>query len=338
LALQREVGMTRFVILRSLRAVLTLLAISVVTFALFFILPANPAQLMCGRQCNPQNVAQLKHSLGIDQPITTQYVEFVKGVFVGRDIGEGEFAVHCSAPCLGYSFRGHELVTSTLARTVPVTVSIVIPAAILWILFGTALGMFSALRRGTIFDKLSIGVSLVGASLQVPFFGLVLLGIFVYGLRLMPYPQYVSLFSNPAGWLQAMILPWITLAFLNAAIYARLSRAQMLETLSEDYIRTARAKGVPRRTVHIRHALRAAVNPIVTVAGLEIGLSLGGAILTETVFSLNGLGFTSVNAVQNEDLPVVLATVLVAAVFIVIANIVVDALYASIDPRVRLGS
>jgi peptide/nickel transport system permease protein len=333
-----KVGMTRFVIQRSLRAIITLFAISVVTFALFFILPANPAQLMCGRQCNPQNVAQLKHSLGIDQPITTQYVEFVKGIFVGRDIGEGDFAVHCGAPCLGYSFRGHELVTSTLARTLPVTVSIVIPAAILWILLGTALGMFSALRRGTVFDKAAIGVTLVGASFQIQFLGLVLLGIFAYGLKIMQFPTYVSLWSDPLGWVRGLILPWLTLAIINAAIYARLSRATMLETLSEDFVRTARAKGVPKLRVYIRHALRAAINPIVTVAGLDIGLSLGGIILIEAVFSLNGIGFTSVTAVQNEDLPVVLATVLLAAVFIVIANIVVDALYAAIDPRVRLGS
>jgi peptide/nickel transport system permease protein len=330
--------MTRFVIQRSLRAVVTLFAISVVTFALFFILPANPAQLMCGRNCNPTTVAQIAHSLGIDQPITHQYVEFVKGIFVGRDLGEGDFLRHCSAPCLGYSYHGDEAVTATLGRTLPVTASIVIPAAILWILFGTALGMFSALRRGTIFDKLSIGVTLVGASFQIQFLGLVLLGIFVYGFKILPFPQYVSLFSNPGGWAEAMVLPWLTLAIINAAIYARLSRATMLETLSEDFVRTARAKGLSKLRVYLRHALRAAINPIVTVAGLDIGLSLGGAVLTESVYSLNGLGFTSVLAATAEDLPVVLATVLLAAVFIVVANIVVDALYASIDPRVRLGS
>ena len=330
--------MIRFLVQRSLRAVLTLFAVSVVTFALFFMFPANPAQVMCGRNCDVKTVAQVEHNLGLDQPKLQQYTAFVKGVFVGRDYGEGDFFRHCSAPCLGYSYRGNEAVTSILARTLPVTLSVVIGAGILWVLFGVSLGMFSALRRGTIFDKLSIGVSLVGASLQVPFFGLVLLGIFVYGLKLMPYPQYVSLFSSPGGWLQAMILPWITLAFLNAAIYARLSRAQMLETLSEDYIRTARAKGVPRRNVYIRHALRAAINPIVTVAGLDIGLALGGTVLTETVFSLNGLGRTSVNAAFEVNLPVVMATVLVAAVFIIVANVVVDALYATIDPRVRLGS
>jgi peptide/nickel transport system permease protein len=330
--------MIRFLVTRSLRAVITLFAVSVVTFSLFFILPASPAQVMCGRNCDQKTVNQIKHNLGLDQPLVHQYTQFVKGIFVGREYGEGEFLRHCPAPCLGYSYRGNEAVTSVLARTLPVTLSIVIGAGILWILFGVTLGMFSALRRGTVFDKAAIGVSLVGASLQVPFFGLILLGIFVYGLKLMPYPQYVSLFSNPGGWLKAMILPWATLAFLNAAIYARLSRAQMLETLSEDYIRTARAKGVPKRTVYLRHALRAAINPIVTVAGLDIGLALGGTVLTETVFSLNGLGKTAVNSAFQLNLPVVMATVLVAAVFIIVANVVVDALYATIDPRVRLGA
>jgi peptide/nickel transport system permease protein len=330
--------MLRFIVARTLRAIITLFAVSIVTFVLFFIFPASPAQLMCGRNCDPITVAQTQHNLGLDKPLPTQYVEFVKGLFVGRDYGAGDFFRHCAAPCLGFSYRSNEAVTAILARTLPVTLSIVIPASIIWILIGTALGMFSALRKGTVFDKMSIGVSLVGASLQVQFFGLVLLGIFVYGLKLMPYPSYVSLWSNPGGWLEAMILPWLTLAFLNMAIYARLARAQMLETLSEDFIRTARAKGVPKLKVYVRHALRAAINPIVTVAGLDIGLSLGGTVITETVYSLNGLGKTSVNAAFSNNLPVVLATVLLAAIFIVVANVIVDGLYAVVDPRVRLGA
>jgi len=330
--------MFRFLVQRSLRAVVTMFAISIVTFALFFILPASPAQLMCGRNCDAKTVRNIEHSLGIDQPITHQYTEFVKGIFVGRDYGEGDFFRHCDAPCLGYSYRSNEPVTATLERTLPVTLSIVIGASILWILFGVILGIISALRRGTIFDKISIGISLVGASFQVQFLGLVLLFIFTYGLKILPYPQYASLWTNPGQWLQAMILPWLTLTLYNSALYARLSRAQMLETLSEDYVRTAQAKGVPKRTVYLKHAFRAALNPIVTVAGLDIGLALGGTVITETVFSLNGLGKTAVNASVQYNLPVVLATVLIAAVFIVVANIVVDAIYASIDPRVRLGA
>jgi len=329
--------MLRFLIQRTLRAIVTIVAISMVTFALFFILPANPAQTMCGRNCDAKQIQQTLVNLGLDQPIPTQYTSFVKGIFVGRDYGSGEFLRHCNAPCLGYSYRSNEKVTDILARTLPVTVSVVTGAAVLWVLFGVSLGMLSALRRGTVFDKASIGVSLVGASMQVYFFGLLLLMIFVYGLKLLPYPQYVSLWVDPVGWIKAMILPWTTLAFLNAALYARLSRAQMLETLSEDFVRTARAKGVPRRAVYLRHALRAAINPIVTVAGLDIGAALAGTVITETVFSLTGLGKTAVTAATQLNLPVVLATVLLAAVFIVVANIIVDGLYAVIDPRVRLG-
>ncbi len=330
--------MFRFVVKRTLRAIVTLFAISVVTFALFFIVPASPAQVMCGRNCDPVLVAQVEKNLGLDKPLAVQYGEFVKGVFVGRDYGSGDFFRHCSAPCLGFSYKTNEAVTSIIARVLPVTLSIVIGAGILWIFIGVALGMISALRKGTLFDKLAIGTSLVGASMQVQFLGLILMAIFVYGLKILPFPQYVSLWTDPGGWFVAMILPWVTLAFLNAALYARLSRAQMIETLSEDYIRTARAKGAPKRTVYLRHALRAAINPIVTIAGLDIGLALGGTVITETVFSMNGLGRTAVLATEQLNLPVVMATVLLAAVFIVVANIIVDAMYAVIDPRVRLGS
>ncbi len=193
--------MFRFLVQRTLRAIVTMFAISIVTFALFFIIPASPAQLMCGRNCDAKTVASIEHSLGLDVPVLTQYTQFVKGIFVGRDYGSGEFFRHCPAPCLGYSYRGNELVTTTLARTLPVTLSIVIGAGILWILFGITLGVISALRRGTVFDKVSIGVSLVGASFQVQFLGLILLFIFVYGLKILPYPSYVSLCRIPAdGW------------------------------------------------------------------------------------------------------------------------------------------
>jgi peptide/nickel transport system permease protein len=330
--------MLRFITLRVLRAIVTLFGISIVTFLLFFVAPANPAEVMCSRNCDAHRIAEVQHSLGLDKPVLTQYTEFVRGIFIGRDYGEGDFFRHCPAPCLGYSYRDNEPVVDIISRTLPVTLSIVIGAGILWVLFGVTLGVISALRRGTIFDKASIGISLIGASFQVQFLGLILLGIFVYGLKLMPYPQYVSIFSDPGGWLLAMILPWATLTLYNSALYARLARATMLETLSEDYVRTARAKGVKKLRVYIRHALRAAINPIVTIAGLDIGIALGGTVITETVFSLQGLGRTAVIGANSLNLPVVMATVMLAAVFIVVANIVVDGLYAAIDPRVRLGS
>jgi peptide/nickel transport system permease protein len=292
---------------------------------------------MCGKNCSPEQIAQTERRLGVDRPILEQYGNFVKGVFVGRTFGEGEFARDCPAPCLGFSFRNDEPVTDALKRTIPVTVSIVAGAAVMWLLIGVTLGMTSALKRGTIFDRIAIGVSLVGASLQVYFFGLVLLLLLVYSTGLLPAPSYTPITENPGKWALGLLLPWITLGFLNSAIYARLSRAQMLETLSEDFVRTARAKGLPKRKVYTRHALRAAITPIITIAGLDIGASLGGTVITESIFGLQGVGRTAVRAVADLNLPIVLGTVLVAATFIVIANIIVDMLYAVVDPRVRLS-
>lgn len=329
--------MVRFVIRRVLLAVVTLFAISVITFLLFFAVPSSPANVMCGKNCTPTQIAQVERRLGIDRPLTEQYGNFIKGIFAGRTYGDGDFQRECPAPCLGYSFRNDELVTDTLKRTLPVTVSIVVGAAVLWLTIGVTLGMTSALKRGTIFDRLAIGASLVGASLQVYFFGLVLLLLLVYSTGLLPAPSYTPITQNPAKWAEGLILPWITLGFLNSALYARLSRAQMLETLSEDYVRTARAKGLPKTKVYTRHALRAAITPIITIAGLDIGASLGGTVITESIFGLQGLGRVSVQAVEDLNLPIVVATVLLAATFIVTMNIIVDLLYAVVDPRVRLG-
>ncbi|HEY0532059.1 MAG TPA: ABC transporter permease [Actinoplanes sp.] len=329
--------MVRFVIRRLLLAITTLFAISIITFLLFFAVPTSPALVMCGKNCSPEQVSQVEHRLGLDRPLVDQYGTFVKGVFVGRTIGSGDFVRNCPAPCLGYSFRTDEPVTSILKRTVPITASIVVGSAVLWLVIGVSLGMTSALRRGTLFDRVAIGTSLVGASLQVYFFGLILLLLLVYDTGILPAPAYTPITQNPGKWALGMLLPWITLGFLNSALYARLSRAQMLETLSEDYVRTARAKGLPKRRVYIKHALRAAITPIITIAGLDIGASLGGTVITESIFGLQGLGRISVQAVEDLNLPIVLATVLIAAAFIVFMNIVVDVLYAFIDPRVRLS-
>ncbi|MEV0718374.1 ABC transporter permease [Asanoa sp. NPDC050611] len=330
--------MLRFITRRVLVGVVTLIAISIIVFGLFFAVPSSPAKVMCGKNCDAASIAAVETRLGLRDPIAEQYTSFMKGIFVGRTYAEGTaFEQRCDAPCLGFSFRNNEAVTSILGRTVPVTISIVFGAAILWLLIGVSLGMISALRRGTLFDKVAIGISLTGASMQVFFFGLILLYVLVYTSGILPFPSYTPFTDNPAKWAQGLILPWITLGFLNSAIYARLSRAQMLETLSEDYVRTARAKGLPLRRVYTKHALRAAITPIVTIAGLDIGASLGGTFITETIFGLRGLGKETVEAVSFLNLPIVVATVLLAAVFIVVANLIVDVLYAVIDPRVRLS-
>jgi peptide/nickel transport system permease protein len=293
---------------------------------------------MCSKNCDAKTLASIQKSLGMDKPLTQQYVDYHLGLLRGRDFERvGQETLHCPPPCLAFSFRTNEPVISILGRALPVTASIVAGAAFIWLTVGVSMGMFSALRRGTVFDKVAIAISLVGASMPVYVFAIVLLVTFVFGLQVLPYPQYVPLTEDPIGWAQAMILPWLALAFIFTAQYARLSRSQMLETLSEDFIRTARAIGLPKRTVYLRHAFRAAVTPIVTIAGIDVATGLGGAVITESIFGFQGLGWNAVQAIPNLNFPVIMAIVLVAAFFIVAANTIVDCLYAVIDPRVRLG-
>jgi peptide/nickel transport system permease protein len=324
-----------FLIRRLLLAALTLFAVSVLTFLMFFALPRDPATAMCPKNCDEARLERVRDELGLNQPKHVQYLRFMVGIVAGRDLGDAQGG-HCDAPCLGYSYVNSEPVTETFGRVVPVTLSIVVPASVLWLGIGIGLGMLSALRRGTVFDRLAIGTSLAGASLQLYFVGGVLLLIFVYTLKVLPYPRYVSILDSPWDWATALVLPWCALAFLFSAVYARLSRAQMIETLSEDFVRTAEAKGLKHRTVIGRHVLRAAMTPLVTTAGVDVGAALGGTVITETTFGLRGLGRTAIDAVKDGDLPTIMGTVLLAAAFIVVANVVVDVLYTLIDPRVRL--
>jgi peptide/nickel transport system permease protein len=329
--------MIRFLIKRILFALTTLIMISIVTFLLFFAVPSSPAYIQCGKNCSPERIAQVEKTMGIDRPLPEQYGNFVKGVFVGRTFNDAGTVRACDAPCLGYSFRGREPVTDLIARSLPVTLSIVVGAFTIFITVGVGLGMLSALKKGTVFDRASIATSLTFASTQSYTLGLVLLLVFVYATGILPNPHYTPITQDPLDWASGLILPWVTLGLINSAVYARLSRAQMIETLSEDFVRTARAKGLPNRTVNAKHAFRAAVTPIVTIAGVDLGAFLGGVVITETVFALNGIGRESAQAVSDLNLPVVMATVIIAAFFVVTANIIVDMLYAVIDPRVRLS-
>jgi peptide/nickel transport system permease protein len=206
---------------------------------------------------------------------------------------------------------------------------------VIWVISGVLIGVISALRPGSIFDRFSMVIALAGVSLPIFFTGLIALELFSYKWPIFPNVQFVPFTQNPALWARNLVLPWVTLAFLYAALYARLTRAGMLETMGEDYIRTARAKGLPERTVIFKHGLRAALTPIVTIFGMDIGLLLGGALLTEYTFSLHGLGLFTIEAVQNQDFPEIMGVVMLAAFFVIIANLVVDILYAVLDPRVR---
>ena len=320
-----------------------LVVVSIVTFAIFFLVPrlagasANDlASRYVGKTAGAEQVAAAASRLHFDDPLYVQYGRFAKGIVVGADYDYGPAVEHCPAPCLGYSFLTQNPVLPDLLDRLPVTASLAAGASVLWLVGGVAIGVLSALRRGSVFDRAAMGVALAGVSLPIFFTGLASLAFFSYKLGIFAAGgSYTALTDNPALWAYDLLLPWITLAFLYAAGYARLTRAGMLETMNEDYIRTARAKGLPERTVVLRHGLRSALTPILTIFGLDLGLLLAGAILTESTFSLNGIGKYAVDAIVTQDLPKVLGVTLLGAFFIVFANLVVDVLYAVLDPRVR---
>ena len=325
-----------YIVRRIIIMIFMLTILSIVTFLLFNAVPTDPAKLTCGKVCTPEIVAANRIRLGLDQPLYTQYFEWIKGIFVGRTYGSGSASFECSTPCLGYSFRNGEEVTVMILDAIPVTMYLAIGAFTLWMLVGISSGIVAARHHGKWQDRTIMGVSLIGYSLPVFFVGLLLLVFVIVRWNLLPYPDYESPFDDPVAFFQTMVLPWVTLAILYAAYYARLTRSQMLETMGEDYIRTARAKGLSERVVFRKHALRAGLTPIVTSAGLDLAGLLGGAVITEYIFSLPGLGRLAIGAVTEYDLPTITATVLIAAVFVIVSNLIVDILYAAIDPRVRL--
>jgi peptide/nickel transport system permease protein len=325
-------------------AVLLLLVVSAVTFAIFFLVPRlagasseDLASRYVGKSANAAQIKLMTDKLGFNDPLYVQYGRFVKSIVAGADYNTGPTTVHCPAPCFGYSFLSQNPVWPDLVDRLTVTMSLAGGAAVIWLLAGVATGVLSALRRGTVFDRAAMGVALAGVSLPIFFTGLLSLSIFAYTLHIFPAGgSYTPITQNPVMWAYDLVLPWVTLAFLNAAGYARLTRAGMLETMNEDYIRTARAKGLAERKVVVKHGLRSALTPIVTIFGLDLGLLLGGAVLTESTFSLNGIGKYAIDGINNNDLPKVLGVTMVGAFFIIFANLVVDLLYAVIDPRVRL--
>ena len=336
-------AMIIFIIRRLVSTVFLLLLVSIITFAIFFLVPRLAGQTAyqlaaqyVGRNPIPSEIRAVEAKLGLNDPLYLQYGRYIKGIVAGVHYNSGTDVSYCPFPCFGYSFRNQQPVWPQLVSNAPVTLSLAIGASVLWLIGGVSVGVLSALRRGSIFDRFSMGIALAGVSLPVFFTGLIALELFSYKWPIFPNVHYVPLTTNPLLWARNLVLPWITLAFLYAALYARLTRAGMLETMGEDYIRTARAKGLAERKVVVKHGLRAALTPIVTIFGLDLGLLLGGAILTETTFSLPGLGQFTILAIQNQDLPEIMGVVMIASFFIVIANLVVDIVYAVVDPRVRL--
>jgi peptide/nickel transport system permease protein len=318
--------MTKYIIRRLLWVIVLLFLVSALTFVIFYLLPsADPAQLRAGRQPSPALVASIRHQLGLDKPWYEQYFHYMKQLVLHFDFG--------------YSYTNNVSVKQQIFSRLPATISLTIGAAVVWLVVGIAVGTISAVRRRSLFDRAAMGAALVAISAPVYWLGLLALFLFASDIGKIPiFPgagSYVPLTQNPVHWFTSLIMPWFVLAASFAAIYARLLRANLVEAMSEDYIRTARAKGLPERQVVLRHGIRAAITPLVTAAGLDIGVLLGGVILTETVFNIPGIGRLAYDSILNSDLPMIQGTVLVGAFFIVIANLVVDILYAVIDPRVR---
>ncbi|GEJ97978.1 ABC transporter permease [Streptomyces sp. NPDC003388] len=330
-------GFGGFVLRRAVGALITLLAISVIIYVVFYVTPGNVAQISCGPRCSPAQVHQVAQQLHLDDPLYLRYWHFLQGLVAGQDYSTGTSVAHCPAPCLGLSYQSDRQVTDIILAKLPVSLSLVSGAMVIWLVLGVGTGVLSAWRRGRFTERALTAVTLAGTATPVFVIGLVLMIVVCGELRLLPFPQYVKLADDPEQWAWNLLLPWLSLALIEAAAFARLTRAAMLETLAEDHVRTFRAYGVAERSVVGRHALRGALAPVIALNANNFGGAVGGAVLTETLFGLPGIGQELVHAVKVVDLPVVVGMVLVIGFFVVIANAVADVLYAVADRRVVLA-
>jgi peptide/nickel transport system permease protein len=318
--------MLAYITRRLLWSVLLLAIISFLVFLIFYLLPsADPAQLRLGRQPTPDAIAALNKTLGLDKPWYEQYVIYMKNLVLHFDFG--------------YSYQNAVPVREEVFDRLPATMSLAFGGAVVWLLIGIPIGILSAVKKGSLTERLAMGGALLAISAPVYWLGLVSIYLFSKDIGKIPIfdatGNYAPIGENPSQWFGSLVLPWLVLATAFAAVYARFMRSNLIEVLGEDYIRTARAKGLGERRVVFRHGVRAAITPIVTIFGLDIGILFGGAILTETVFNIPGIGRTVFDAISKSDIPLVQGTVLVGALAIILCNLIVDVLYAFIDPRVR---
>jgi peptide/nickel transport system permease protein len=318
--------MVSYIIRRVIWMFVLLALVSAVTFLIFYALPtADPAVIRAGRQGTPELIAEIRHNLGLDEPLYVQYWTFMKAVVLHFDFG--------------FSYETSQNVRDAILSRLPATISLTAGALVISLAVALPVGTISAVKRRSALDRLTMGGALLAISVPVYWLGLVALYLFANDIGAIPIfdgvGTYTPITQDPGRWLGSLVLPWLVLAAGFAAIYARLLRSNLVEVMSEDYIRTARAKGLPERRVVWRHGVRAAITPLVTVLGIDIGLLLGGAILTESVFEIPGIGSYAFEAIQSRDLPAIQGTVLFGAFFVVVANLVVDIAYAFLDPRVR---
>jgi peptide/nickel transport system permease protein len=331
--------MIRYLIRRVIWAFALFIVVTLISFVLFFLIPADPAKEACGKACTAPQVARVAHYLGTDRPVYTQY-----GKFLGR-LAPISFSggFHLKSPNLGRSFVNRRDVNTVVGQAAPETASLVFGGMVLWMLFAIPIGILSALRPRSLLDRASMTGVLIGVSAHPVWIGLILIYVFAYTFHLFPLGGYANFFGGslteaggPIEWAKHLVLPWMTFAFLYTAIYVRMIRSNVMETINEDYVRTARAKGAPESRVMRSHILRNALLPIVTMLGMDVAAALGGAIFTETVFGLNGLGYTSIQSLQQYDSPTVMGIIVFATTAIIVMNLLVDLLYAWVDPRIRL--
>jgi peptide/nickel transport system permease protein len=318
--------MTGYIVRRLLWGVLLLVLVILVTFLIYFLLPSvDPAVLRAGKTPSQAVIREIRVSLGLNHSIIVQFFNYLKGIIFHLNFG--------------YSYYYNDPVGGLILDRLPATLSLTVGATVLWVIVGIPIGIISAIKRRTFLDRAAMGAALVCVSAPVFWLGLMALFLFANDIGrfhiFLGAGSYVGLTVNPWRWFQSLILPWIVLSATQAAIYARLVRGSLLQVMGEDYIRTARAKGLPESKVILKHGMRSAVGPLITVLGLDIAALMGGAILTETVFDIPGIGRLQVDAIGHGDVTIIQGTVLVAAIFIIIANIIVDIAYAFLDPRVR---
>ena len=341
--------MFRYLVRRLLWALLLFLIITFVTFVIFFIAPADPARAQCGgERASPQCLKLATENLGLNKPIPVQYALFINKLLplTVYDNETQEFSrPFFQQPSLGKSYLSDQDLNQKIAKAAPITASLVFGGAVLWMLIALSVGIFSALKPRSLLDRAAMVFVLIGVSAHPIWIGLILSYFFGAKWGIMPIAGYANFFGAPADsglpggpwqWFYHMILPWITFAVLFAALYVRMIRASVMETLNEDFVRTARAKGAPEQRVLFSHVLRNALLPVVTMLGMDIGVALGGAIFTESVFNLRGLGQEVVIAVNADDFATLVAIVVFATTAILVFNLIVDLLYAVIDPRIRL--